>query len=495
MPEDKDSSLINRDLAPIPQERRTWGTWNYAALWISMSLCIPTYMLASSLIYGGMNWWQAILTIFLGNSIVLIPMILNGHAGAKYGIPFPVFARASFGVRGANIPAMLRAIVACGWFGIQTWIGGFALYQMLRLWVPSLQTLPEIFPKWTGLTTGPAICFFSFWLINMLIIYLGVESIRKLLIFKAIFLPVAALALLFWAINAANGLGPILEQPSKFSNSSQFFNFFFPALTGMVGFWATLSLNIPDFTRYAKSQKAQIKGQAIGLPSSMTLFAFIGVVVTSATAIVYGTTIWNPVDLAGRFDSKILVSLAMIAVVISTLATNIAANIVSPANDFSNLWPKKINFRIGGYITGIIGILIFPWKLIEIPGSYIFTWLGGYSSLLGPIGGIMIVDYYFIRKQKLNADDLYSNQGAYSYRNGFNRSAIIALLCGIIPNIPGFLLQINVVANDTFSAWVSNLYHFSWFIGFLISGISYTLLMRTYKTIINPQETAYVAVD
>jgi NCS1 family nucleobase:cation symporter-1 len=493
--EGETSSLINKDLAPIPQEKRKWGTWNYAALWISMSLCIPTYMLASSLIDGGMNWWQAILTIFLGNTIVLVPMILNGHAGAKYGIPFPVFARASFGVKGANIPAVLRAIVACGWFGIQTWIGGFALYQMLRLWIPSLQTLPQIFPAWTGLTTGPAICFLLFWLLNMLIVYLGVESIRKLLVFKAIFLPVAALALLFWAINAAKGLGPILEQPSKFSNGSQFFNFFFPALTGMVGFWATLSLNIPDFTRYAKSQRAQINGQAIGLPPSMTLFAFIGVVVTSATAIVYGTTVWNPVDLAGRFESKMLVSLAMIAVVISTLATNIAANIVSPANDFSNLWPKKINFRIGGYITGIIGILIFPWKLIEIPGSYIFTWLGGYSSLLGPIGGIMIVDYYFIRNQNLNVDDLYNIEGTYTYRNGFNRWAVIALLCGIVPNIPGFLLQVNVISPGAFPTWVSNLYHFSWFIGFLISGACYTLLMRSHKTILNTKQATYVAVD
>src|SRR5438105_4457589 len=213
-PNIRSSSLYSEDLAPVPFEKRTWNTWNYAALWISMSLCIPTYMLASSLIDGGMNWWQAILTIFLGNTIVLVPMILNGHAGAKYGIPFPVLARASFGVRGANIPAILRAIVACGWFGIQTWIGGFALYQMLRLWIPALETLPPVFPSWTGLTTGPAICFFLFWVLNMLIVYLGVESIRKLLMFKAIFLPLAALALLFWAIKAAKGLGPILEQPS-----------------------------------------------------------------------------------------------------------------------------------------------------------------------------------------------------------------------------------------------------------------------------------------
>jgi NCS1 family nucleobase:cation symporter-1 len=472
------TSLYSEDLAPVTSDKRTWTTWNYAALWISMSLCIPTYMLSSSLIEGGMNWWQAILTIFLGNTIVLIPMILNGHAGAKYGIPFPVFARASFGTKGANIPAMLRAIVACGWFGIQTWIGGFAIYQMMRLWIPAIETLPQIFPDWFGLQTGPAICFFLFWLLNMFVVYLGVDSIRKLLVFKAIFLPVAALALLFWAISAAHGLGPILETKSKFTNSVDFFHFFFPALTGMVGFWATLSLNIPDFTRYATSQKAQIRGQIYGLPTSMTLFAFVGVVVTSATAIVFGTTIWDPVVLAGKFDSKLLVSVAMIAVAISTLATNIAANIVSPANDFANLSPAKIDFRKGGYITGVIGILIFPWKLIADPTGYIFTWLVGYSSLLGPVGGIMIVDYYFIRKQTLIVDDLYNTNGIYSFSNGFNTKAIWALLFGILPNVPGFLLTIKVVDNTVFPAWISSLYSYAWFVGFGISGFIYWVTMK-----------------
>lgn len=472
------NSLYSEDLAPIPQNKRTWNTWNYAALWISMSLCIPTYMLASSLIEGGMNWWQAILTIFLGNIIVLAPMILNGHAGAKYGIPFPVFARASFGTKGANIPAMLRAIVACGWFGIQTWIGGFAIYQMLRLWIPALETLPEIFPTSWGLQTGPAITFILFWLLNMYMVYLGVESIKKLLVFKAFFLPIAALALLFWAINAGHGLGPILQQSSKFVTTAGFFAFFFPALTAMVGFWATLSLNIPDFTRYAKSQKAQITGQTIALPASMTLFSFIGVVVTSATTIIYGTTIWDPLVLAEKFDSKLLVSLAMIAVAISTLATNIAANIVSPANDFANLSPAKINFRLGGYITGIIGILIFPWKLIADPSGYIFTWLVGYSSLLGPVGGIMIVDYYFIRKQQLIINDLYSHTGIYVFSKGFNNAAIIALLIGILPNVPGFLITIKIMNADTVPEWVAHLYNYAWFVGFGVSGFIYWSLMK-----------------
>jgi NCS1 family nucleobase:cation symporter-1 len=477
-----DSSLYSEDLAPVAENKRTWNTWNYAALWISMSLCIPTYMLSSSLIEGGMNWWQAILTIFLGNVIVLIPMLLNGHAGAKYGIPFPVFARASFGTKGANIPALLRAIVACGWFGIQAWIGGFAIFQMMRLWIPSLDALPQVFPDSWGLQTGPAICFFLFWLLNMFVVYLGVESIRKLLVFKAIFLPLAALALLFWAISAANGLGPILRTPSKFTNSTDFFHFFFPALTGMVGFWATLSLNIPDFTRYATSQKAQIKGQTIGLAPSMTMFAFVGVVVTSATTIVFGTTIWDPVVLAGKFESKLLVSIAMIAVAISTLATNIAANIVSPANDFANFAPSKIDFRKGGYITGIIGILIFPWKLIADPSGYIFTWLVGYSSLLGPVGGILIADYYFIRKQQLILHDLYNSQGIYRFTEGFNVNAITALLLGILPNVPGFLMTIKVVDNTVFPEWISGLYHYAWFVGFGVSGLAYWFLMKNKKT-------------
>ncbi len=490
-------SLYSEDLAPVPVANRKWNTWNYAALWISMSLCIPTYMLASSLIGGGMNWWQAILTIFLGNTIVLVPMILNGHAGAKYGIPFPVFARASFGVRGANIPAMLRAIVACGWFGIQTWIGGAAIYQMIRVWSPSL---PEIDASALFPQAVPFICFLAFWALNMFIVYLGVESIRKLLVFKAIFLPVAALAMLFWAIDASNGLGPILQQPSKFTTAGQFAGFFFPALTGMVGFWATLSLNIPDFTRYAKSQQAQIKGQAIGLPPSMTLFAFIGVVVTSATTIIYGTTIWDPVVLAGKFENKLLVSVAMIAVAISTLATNIAANIVSPANDFANLAPSKISFRKGGYITGVLGVLIFPWKLIADPTGYIFTWLIAYSSLLGPVGGIMIADYYFIRKQQLSTAGLYQVSGQYTFKNGFNYSAIIALLAGIVPNIPGFLTTIKVIDADSVPGWIAHLYNYAWFVGFFISGLAYLLLMRKYKPLVSDsltakEETLHVALD
>lgn len=487
-------SYTNEDLAVVPEDKRTWGTWNYAALWIAMSLCIPTYMYASSLIQGGMNWWQAILTVFLGNSIVLLPMVLNGRAGARYGIPFPIFARSSFGIRGANIPALLRAVVACGWFGIQTWIGGKSLYQMLRVWhptiqawYPSLKGLPQVFPAWLGLQTGPAITFIAFWLVNMLVIYLGIESIRKLLVFKAIFLSLAAGALVLWAIVAANGLGPILAQPSRFETAGQFFSFFVPALTAMVGFWATLSLNIPDFTRYARSQRAQVVGQMVGLPPSMTAFALVGVIVTSATTLVYGSAIWDPIELAGKFHSRLIVSAAMLAVAVSTLATNIAANIVSPANDFSHLWPARINFKRGGYITGMIGILILPWKLLSDPTGYIYTWLIAYSALLGPIGGIMIADYYVLRRERLHVDDLYRREGRYWYRSGFNLAAVIALFCGILPNVPGFLVKLipeKIAELNIVPAWINSLYDYAWFVGFAISGAVYWLLakLRTFPS-------------
>lgn len=471
-------SYTNEDLAATTFDQRTWQTWNFAALWISMSLCIPTYMLASSLIDGGMDWKQAIFTIFLGNLIVLVPMVLNGHAGAAWGVPFPVFARASFGIRGANIPAILRAIVACGWFGIQTWIGGFAVFQLVKVWAPGFGELARVFPGSWGLETGPAITFLVFWALNMFVVYKGVESIRKLLVFKAIFLPVAAAALFFWAIAASKGLGPILAQPSKFQTSQAFWAYFFPALTGMVGFWATLSLNIPDFTRYAKSQRAQVLGQAIGLPPAMTFFAFVGIAVTSATVIVYGAPIWDPVVLAGKFESKLLVSFAMLAVAISTLATNIAANIVSPANDFSNLSPSKISFRVGGYITGVIGIIIFPWKLIADPQGYIFKWLIAYSSLLGPIGGILIADYFLIRAKHLNVPELYRAGGEYWYSNGFNRRAVVAFVAGVVLNVPGFLVEVGLAAKEGALGTLAGFYHYAWFVGFAISAVLYAWLMR-----------------
>ncbi|MEN3368615.1 MAG: nucleobase:cation symporter, family [Verrucomicrobiota bacterium] len=476
----QDDRLYNADLAPVPLERRTWGVASYAALWISMSACIPTYMLASSLIGGGMNWWQAIMTIFLGNLIVVIPMILNAHAGTRYGIPFPVFCRASFGTFGANVPALMRAFVACGWFGIQTWIGGNAIYKILAVFWPSLAAAD--IPTALGINLPQFLCFLFFWGINMFVVYKGINSIRILLNIKAPLLIALGLLLLWWAYRNAGGFGPILSQPSAFDpgqpKSGKFFAFFVPALTGMIGFWATLSLNIPDFSRYARSQRDQVIGQALGLPLTMALYAFIGVAVTSATTIIYGQTIWDPVDVLTRFTNPIVLVVAMLALCIATLATNIAANVVSPANDFSNLAPHRISFRIGGLITGLIGIVMMPWKLVADPSGYIFTWLVGYSALLGPIGGIMIADYFVWRRRQLDVEDLYRADGRYRFSNGVNIVAMISLLVAILPNLPGFLVNVKLLDAASTPRFFVALYDYAWFVGFAIAFVVYLALRK-----------------
>ncbi len=449
--------LFNEDLAPVPIGKRTWGVYNYASLWVAMSVCIPTYMLASGLIAGGMSWKQAIGTILLGNVIVLAPMILNAHAGTKYGIPFPVFVRASFGVRGANVPAVLRAIVACGWFGIQTWIGGQAIYSMLLILLPSAARSVSL----------PWICFFAFWLLNMAVIWRGIETIKILEGIGAPFMLAVGLLLLWWITGKAGGLGPVLSAPSKFHSTAEFLRFFIPSLTGMVGFWATVALNIPDFTRYAKSQEAQMWGQALGLPAAMTLYSFIGVAVTSASVVLFGHAIWDPVQLLGQFHEPVIASVALVALLVATLNTNVAANVVSPSNDFSNLNPRLISFRTGGLITGVAGLLMMPWKLLTDFNSYIFGWLVGYSGLLGPIAGIMITDYFLLRGRKLDVESLYRRNGIYEYSSGVNLRALMALTAGILVALIGLVIPP--------FRW---LYDYAWFVGFAVASATYHSLMR-----------------
>jgi NCS1 family nucleobase:cation symporter-1 len=470
------SEYSNHDLAPTTMPERKWGMVSIATLWISMSACVPTYTLASSMIGGGMNWWQAVLTIFLGNVIVLLPMVLNAHAGTRYGIPFPVYCRAAFGILGANVPAVLRALVACGWFGIQAWIGGAAIYSILGVFFPQLLDLAPL--PVLGINLGQLACFLLFWGLNVLVIWRGVDSIRILLNVKAPLLILMGLALLAWAHQRAGGFGPMLSTPSQFDagqpKQGQFLAFFFPALTGAVGFWATLSLNIPDFTRYAKTQRDQIVGQTLGLPATMGLYSFIGVAVTSATVVIYGEAIWDPIVLVTKFENPVLLVVGLASLALATLATNIAANVVSPANDFANLAPKTISFKTGGYITAAIGVLIMPWKLVADPSGYIFTWLVGYSALLGSIGGVLIGDYFILRKRVLDLPGLYEGRGGpYWYTGGFSPAALLALGIGIFPNLPGFLGKVEWATVPAF--WVQ-IYDYAWFVGFVLSMGSYVAL-------------------
>jgi len=428
--------LSNADLAPTPDDKRTWSMWNIAALWIGMAVCIPTYMLAAGMVSQGMNWWQAVLTVMLGNLIVLVPMILNGHPGTKYGIPFPVLARASFGTRGANVPAIARALVACGWFGIQTWIGGAAIYAIITTlgWISEDPETATI--AWLAITPWQLACFFAFWLVHLAIIVTGINSIKWLETWAAPFLIASGVALLIWALVKVDDIGALFATKSSFEKPSDFWRVFFPQLTAMVGFWATLSLNIPDFTRYCKSQREQTAGQLIGLPPTMTLFCFIGVIVTAATVSIFGEAIWNPVDLVAKLGSKPVVVVSMIALLLATLSTNLAANVVSPANGFSNIAPRLISFRTGGIITCLVGVAIMPWRLMSDLGDYIFTWLIGYSALLGPIAGIMLCDYFILRRTRLDRDALYDAQGAHK---GVNWRAMIVLVLSVLPNLPGFI--------------------------------------------------------
>jgi nucleobase:cation symporter-1, NCS1 family len=459
------SPLYNDDLAPVPVSRRKWTTYNYAALWISMAHCIPTYMLASGLMATGMNWWQALITILLGNVIVLIPILLNSHPGTKYGIPFPVFARAAYGTYGSNMPALMRALVACGWFGIQSWIGGEALHtfftSLFRGWPMLLGS------GFGGHTTSEWLSFLLFWGINIFIIYKGMDLLRLVENWAAPFVLVMTTVLLVWAVDKANGLGPLLNQPGRLTTFATFMPVFIPSLTGMIGYWATLSLNMPDFTRFGRSQREQAFGQIVALPTTMSVFAAMGVMITSATVIIYGEAIWDPIKLVGKFSNPVVVAVSMFTAVVATLAVNIAANVVSPANDFANAFPRFIRFSTGGLITGIVGLVMQPWKLMADPSLYILTWLVGYSGGLGSIAGVLIADYWVVRRKSLRLEDLYLPDGAYRHRGGWNMTAVVATAVGCFFALIGWFVP-------TFKP----LYDYAWFVGFALAFVIYVALMR-----------------
>ncbi|MBV9923788.1 MAG: NCS1 family nucleobase:cation symporter-1 [Acidobacteria bacterium] len=480
------SPLYNEDLAPVPVEERRWTTYNFAALWVSMAHCIPTYMMASGLISAGMNWWQALITILLGNTIVLAPILLNSHPGTKYGIPFPVFARAAYGTLGSNLPALMRAIVACGWFGIQAWIGGQAIDVLMKAVVPGWHTL--LGPGFGGHTTTEWLSFLVFWGMNIYIIYRGMDLLRRVENWAAPFVLVMTALLVAWAVWRAEGIGHILNQPSHFKTLGEFWPIFVPSLTAMIGFWATLSLNMPDFTRFGRSQREQAVGQVVALPSTMTVFAAMGVLITSAAMVIYpdmgAADVWDPVKLVGRFEHPVIVAVSMFTVVVATLSVNIAANVVSPANDFANAFPRFISFRLGGLITGVVGILMQPWRLLADPSGYIFSWLLGYSGGLGSIAGVLIADYWLVRRRELALADLYRQRGVYTYTSGWNWRAVLATLLGCLFAWVGLLVPALRV-----------LYDYAWFVGFGVAFAAHYGLTRLAPPAAAPSEVVAVAAE
>jgi cytosine/uracil/thiamine/allantoin permease len=542
-----------------------------AAIWGGMAVCIPTYLLASYMIKSGLSWIEALFIILAGNIIITVPMILNGHAGVKYGVPFPVIGRASFGIRGIHIAAVVRGIVACGWFGIQTWIGGLAFYA---IWHAIMGSEPAI-----GLDAGKFIGFALFWILNVFFIWNGTESIKWLEKFSAPILIGIGILLIIWGASAAGGFGIVLRQSDQLAkpgasvslrddgnyylsvnpildkngvpkadefqveapsatgtqlsgwmslaendneldlssylgvvnfdqirnnenhfkvrlramerenlNESSFVQATFLDnsensiwdriwsyllwLTAMVGFWATMAISIADITRYTATQRNQIAGQFIVLPGTMALFSFVGIFVTCAALINFPDIMvaddapWDPVSLLGKFENPAVVIIAQIFMIIATLSTNIAANVIAPANAFSNILPSKLSFRGGGLIAAIIGIIIMPWWLLDqISSLLIFV-----SGFLGPVLGILICDYFIIRRKHLNLAELFKVAGAYSFITGFNPAAMFALGGGVLVALIGL-----------FVPSLRFLYTLSWFTGFAAAFLIYYLLMKKRK--------------
>jgi nucleobase:cation symporter-1, NCS1 family len=414
----QNNSMWNADLRPCSLAEHSWPASKFASLWVGMCLCLPTYSLAASMIAMGMNWWESVLTILCGSAIVMVAILLVSHAGTKFGIPYPVFARLWFGTRGAHVPALARAVIAAGWFGINSWFGGQALDAILL----------RLVPAWSGFAWHLGIAFAIFWVINVAIAMRGPQAIGRLAQLSAPTLALGAIALFVWAIHSAGGFGPLLSQPARIHGST-FWIAFLPSVVGVIAFWATLALNIPDYTRYATSQAAQIRGQVLSMPLTMAVFSFIGIVVTSATVAIFGSALWNPVQLIVKFPSAVVV-LAGIVIILSSVTINVGANVMAPARAFENLWPRRITFAIGAVVTGLLSLAMQPWYLLSSFTNYIFVWLGAYGAMLGAFDGIAIADYWIVRKRRLDLAQLYAPGGTYAYAGGVNLLAVAALVAG-----------------------------------------------------------------
>jgi NCS1 family nucleobase:cation symporter-1 len=452
------TDLWNDDLRPCTPAEHSWRGSRFASLWIGMCLCIPTYSLAGGMIDLGMSWWEAVLTILVGSAVVLVPILLVAHAGTRYGIPYPVFARLWFGTRGAHLPALARAIIGAGWFGINAWFGGLALDAIAG----------RLVPAWGGFGAHIAIAFAAFWILNVAIAMRGPQAIGRLAAIAAPTLGLAAVALFAWGLSAAGGVGPMLAAPPKLHGTA-FWIAFFPSAIGVVAFWATLALNIPDYSRYAVSQRAQLRGQLV-MPVVMALFAFVAIAVTSATVVVYGKPLWNPVELLLKFPT-VVVLIGGVLVILSSITINVGANVMAPARAFENLWPNKITFATGAVMTGLLALAMQPWFVLERFGNYIFLWLGTYGTLLGPFDGIAICDYWLVRELRLDLFQLYSRNGRYDYAGGWNLRAVAALAVGWIPPLIGLRFE------PLHFLWSGG-----WFFSIIVAGLAYTAFMRTEKS-------------
>lgn len=470
------TTLANEDLLPVPPDRRTWSWRHIAALWIGMVICIPMYILTSGLIDQGWTWQRAVGAVTLGNLIAFVPIALVSHAGTRYGIPFPVLARSSFGVLGANLPALLRGLVACAWFGIQTWIGGWAIFKLIEVIWPGIATLPPVLPAFVGLNTGELIGFLLFWAVNLWFVLRGVEPLKLLEARAAPFLLLIGAMALVWSTVRVGGVAPMLQNGSgqTLANGRGIAPGFGVGLAAAVAFSGMMALTIPDLSRFARSQRDQIVGQAVGLPGTMALFAFIGAAVTNATVIIFHQRIADPIALLARLGGPLMTIPAMLGLMVATLTTNVAANIVAPANSIVSLAPDKLTFTHGALLCTGLGAVTMPWRLYHDPATYLLAWLLGTGALLAPVVGITVADY-IMRRGTLNVNDLYKRHGVYEYTRGVNWLAVVALMLAIVPSVPGFVTALRGAPQ---AGTFGTIYHWAWFVGFLIAAVVYVAGMR-----------------
>ncbi|XP_010926587.1 purine-uracil permease NCS1-like [Elaeis guineensis] len=467
-----EASLLDSNLSPVPATKRTLTRWDIALLWFSMVVNVPCYYLAGSLVDLGMSWWQGVATIILGNTILLAPLILTAHPGTRYGISFPILLRSAFGVRGAHVPALLRALVACAWCGIETWIGGQAIFLLLPRSIKNSWYAHPI--HWLGTSALEFSCFILFLLLQLAILWKGMAGIRLLQNYSAPVLLLLTGWLFFWAYFKAGGFGEMLSTPSRLG-PSQFWSVFLPSLTATISNWSSIALNIPDFTRFAIRQYDQIAGQ-LGLPIFMGLYTFIGLAITSSTQVIYGRVISNPIHLLAEIGGTFTIVVAIFGISLATITTNIPGNFVAPANVLVSLSPSTFSFAGGALFTGFVGVAFQPWRIIESSESFVYTWLIGYSALLGPVSGIILVDYYVLRRMVLDVKALYSAnpRGPYYYSRGFNVAAIGALVVSVAPAIPGFLHKVGIL-KATSQVFVV-IYDNAWFFGIFSAAAIYWVL-------------------
>ncbi|WP_342514415.1 NCS1 family nucleobase:cation symporter [Sporosarcina sp. FSL K6-1522] len=456
---------LSKDLMPTSPKERKWKIGNYFSLWMGNVHNVPAYVTIGGFFALGLSVGQVFWSIVIASIILAGVMVLSGHAGAKYGIPFSMLLRTSYGTKGAMLPGIIRGcIAAVMWFGFQTYAGSLAFTILIgKLWPAYL----HLGGDWNlfGLSLPGLISFIAFWLFNILFVFGGMKILGKFIKLLSPLVYVVFGGMAIWAIQLAGGITPILEHTSKGVEGNTTL-VFIASISAILATWAAPIVSASDFTREARSQKDQSIGQIAGLITTYLLFAVAAIAVIVGSEIAFGTPIWNVLDVVDRFDNNFAIGISVLTICMTTLAVNITGNIIPAGYQLSALFPKHLTFRTGALLAAIVGFLIMPWKLMEDATS-IFMFLGIIGGLLSPVLGVMLTHYFIVAKRILNLEELYAINGKYNYKNGVHVPAVVATLGGGIVSIIGQFVPI-----------LKPLYDISFFSGFVVASLIYIALVN-----------------